>query len=154
MQVIQQHAEIGASPDDVFDLITRIEEFPLYSDLLKEVRAIGPDRYHWVASAHGISLEWDAIVTERDRPRRIAWRSIKGFVNSGAYELSPSPPGTAVSISFEFDFPNRALEKLLSRLVKPLVRNAAAQILARVKQRLEHGGDPTHRAEAPPEKTR
>jgi uncharacterized membrane protein len=141
MQAIEQHAEIRTSPDDVFDLIARIEEFPLYSDFLKEVRAIGPDRYHWVARAGGIALEWDAIVTERDRPRRIAWRSVEGFVNSGRYELSPTPTGTAVSISIEYEFPSRLVEKLLSRLVRPLVRDAAAQILARVKQRLEHRKD-------------
>lgn len=137
MPAIFETAVINADIESVFDLISRIEEFPLYADALKEVRKIGHDTYRWVARAGGITLEWDSAVTEFKRPTRLAWRSIRGFANSGAYTLVPSPAGTLVSISMQFSFPSRLLEKLTAPLVIPLTRALAAGILARVKQRLE-----------------
>jgi uncharacterized membrane protein len=123
----------------VFDLISRIEEFPLYADALKEVRKIGHDTYRFVAQGGGITLEWDSVVTELKRPTRLAWRSIRGVANSGAYTLAASPAGTLVSISLQFSFPSRLVEALTAPLVIPLTRAQAAGILARVKQRLETG---------------
>lgn len=117
MPIVHETVEINADPDTVFDLIMRIEEFPLYTDALEEVRAIGPDTYHWTARAHGIRLDWDSVVTECERPKRLAWRSIRGVVNSGGYTLTPSHGGTRVSFSLEYRFPSRLLEKLLGPLV-------------------------------------
>jgi ubiquinone/menaquinone biosynthesis C-methylase UbiE/ribosome-associated toxin RatA of RatAB toxin-antitoxin module len=140
MPTVHETVEIKADPDTVFDLIMRIEEFPLYTDALEEVRAIGPDTYHWTAKAHGIRLEWDSVVTDCERPKRLAWRSIKGVVNSGGYTLTPLPGGTRVSFSLEYRFPSRLLEKLLGPLITRLTRNTAVEILGRVKRRLEASG--------------
>ncbi len=137
MPAIFQTAIINADIESVFNLISRMEEFPLYADVLKEVRDIGNNTYRWVAQVRGIRLEWDSVVTEFKRPTRLAWRSIRGFANSGAYTLVPSPTGTLVSISMQFNFPSRLLEKLTAPLVIPLTRALAAGILARVKQRVE-----------------
>ena len=137
MPIVHETVEINADPDTVFDLIMRIEEFPLYTDALEEVRAIGPDTYHWTARAHGIRLEWDSVVTERERPKRLAWRSIRGVVNSGGYTLTPLPGGTRVSFSLEYRFPSRLLGMLLGPLITRLTRNTAVEILGRVKRRLE-----------------
>jgi uncharacterized membrane protein len=142
MPIVHETVEINADPDTVFDLIMRIEEFPLYTDALEEVRAIGPDTYHWTARAHGIRLQWDSVVTECERPKRLAWRSIRGVVNSGGYTLTPSHRGTRVSFSLEYRFPSRLLEKLLGPLVSGLTRDIAVEILNRVKMRLERSGAP------------
>ena len=137
MPAIFQTATIDADIESVFDLISRIEEFPLYADVRKDVRKIDHDTYRWVARVRGITLEWDSVVTEFKRPTRLAWRSIRGLKNSGAYTLMPSHGGTHVSISMEFSFPNRLLERLLRPLTLPITRAIAAGILAHVKQRLE-----------------
>ncbi len=139
MPVIRETVEINADPEAVFDLITRIEEFASYTDALEEVRAIGPDTYRWTARARGIRLEWDSVVTELERPKRLAWQSIRGVVNSGGYTLRPSAAGTMVTISMEYSFPSRLLEKLLAPLTDSLTRRVAAEVLGRVKSRLEDG---------------
>lgn len=139
MPAIFERITIDADIDAVFDLIARIEEFPLYADALKSVRKVGRNTYRWVAQAGGTTLEWDSVITEFRRPTRLAWRSIRGFANSGSYTLAPSPAGTLVSIAVEVGFPNRLMETLMAPLVTPLARSLAAEILHRVKLRLEAG---------------
>jgi len=137
MPAIFQTATINADIESVFDLISRIEEFPRYAEALKEVRKINHNTYRWVAQVRGITLEWVSIVTEFKRPTRLAWRSTSGFKNSGAYTLTRSPEGTLVSISIEFSFPSRLLETVMAPVTIPVARAIASGILARVKQRLD-----------------
>src|SRR6516164_9752046 len=87
--------------------------------------------------SHGITLSWDAVITECQRPYRLAWRSVRGFQNSGAYTLTRSPQGTAVSLRIEYHLPSQFLEALTLPLADRLTRALAAQILARVKRKLE-----------------
>lgn len=96
MPFVQEEVEIRAAPEAVFDLIANVEEFPQYVDSLKEVKGIGPDTYRWTVMISGAELNWDSVVTERVRPKRIAWKSIRGLDNSGSFTLQPSPAGTLV----------------------------------------------------------
>lgn len=80
------------------------------------------------------------MVTDYLRPTRIAWRSIKGFANAGAYCLASIHGGTEVSLTIEYSFPNRLVAMLLAPLVARLFRAYAGETLRRVKQQLE-GGD-------------
>ena|ERR1700687_4278672 len=140
MPVITVTVTINANIEAVFDLISQIEEFPHYAEFCKEVREIGPNTYRWTAQTAGITLNWDSVVTEYERPLRIAWRSIRGFVNSGAFALTLTPSGTKVSINIEYSVSTQLLGTLSVLMVTPLVRAYAGQILRRVKRRLEGAG--------------
>lgn len=137
MARIFQSVTINAERDAVFDLISRVEEFPLYAHALREVEKIGPRTYRWVANVRGVRLAWDSRVTEFRRPQRIAWRSIKGFENSGAYSLRKVAGRTRVELQIDYRFPGGALGRLMEGLVAPVTRAAAAAILERVRRRLE-----------------
>jgi uncharacterized membrane protein len=135
---ISDSITINADIEAVFDLIARVEEFPLYVDILKEVREIGYRTYRWVARIPGRTLNWDSIITEFQRPTRLTWHSIRGFENSGTYHLLPIPGGTRVELTIEYSFGGGLLDRLMEALVAPITRTAAASILARVKDRLEN----------------
>ena len=137
MPAILETVTIKADVNAVFDLISRVEEFPVYARLIKEVHKISLDTYRWVARVQGFTLTWDSIISEFHRPTRLAWKSIRGFRNSGVYTLTPIPEGTKVEICTEYSFQNQWMEKLLAPLVKPIMRAATRDILARVKDRLE-----------------
>lgn len=137
MAKISESVTIDAKREAVFDLISRVEEFPLYADSLKEVEKIGYRRYRWVARIHGFTLSWDSRITEFHRPDRLAWRSIRGFENSGEYKLTKKPSGTKVELSIEYKFDGLPLAGLMEALVTPVTRAAAAAILEKVKRRLE-----------------
>lgn len=137
MPLIKETVEIKVSPEEVFDLIIRVEDFSRYTNIISEIKAIGADTYHWRVRVGGISLDWDTVVTECVRPNSFAWRSIRGVVNSGSYHLAPSPVGTVVSFIMEYRLPNRLLEMALAPLVDPLIKKVSSEILAAVKKRLE-----------------
>ncbi len=138
MPTISESVTINADVEDVFDLISRVEEFPRYASMLKEVREIGHRTYRWEARVQGLALTWDSIIAEFHRPTRLAWRSIRGFKNSGTYHLSAMPNGTRVELTIAYDFEGGLLNGLMETLTIPLVRTAAASILAKVRDRLEH----------------
>jgi uncharacterized membrane protein len=86
---------------------------------------------------HGFALSWDSTITEFRRPARLAWRSIRGFRNSGTYTLTKTAGGTKVELSIAYSFEAGRMGKLMEALVAPVTRIAAAAILEKVKQRLE-----------------
>jgi len=137
MPVIEKQMFIKATPEAVFDLVTKVEEFPSHVALLKEVTLIGPETYHWSMVVAGIELSWDGIVTRRERPRRFAWKSLSGQPNSGAYELKPGKNGTLVCFRMEYRFQNTLLEWLLTPVLEPLMNRAAAEAIAYIKRHLE-----------------
>lgn len=138
MPTISQSVIINADVATVFDLISRVEEFPLYASMLKEVREIGHHTYRWVARMQGLTLSWDSVITEFHRPTQLTWRSIQGFKNSGTYRLTNTPEGTRVELTIEYNFQGGLLDALMETLMIPLAHTAAASILAKVKARLEH----------------
>jgi uncharacterized membrane protein len=138
MPLLQQTVEIRAAPEAVFDLIAQVEGLSDLTEVIKEVRATGPDTYHWKVKAAGVSLEWDGRITERERPHRLSWRSISGIANGGTYLLQPSERGTLVSLSLEYHLHNRVMERIIARVADPLVRRVGAQVLSNVKARLEN----------------
>jgi|AMFO01.1.fsa_nt_gi Predicted integral membrane protein len=137
MPVVDKTVHIEAPVEDVFDLITRVEEFPAYVSLLKEVRPIGKGTYHWCIELCGIRLAWDGVVTERIRPRRFAWKSCSGQPNSGAFTLQPEGEGTQVRFRMEYRFRDAWLERLLTPVLGYFLDKASDEALAHVKERLE-----------------
>lgn len=137
MPFIKKVVEIKASPDMVFDLIARPEDFSKYSSLIKKVTAAGTAAYHWVVSIYGIEFEWDARVIESIKPKRFAWQSIKGVQNSGSYTLEPAKNGTRVAFSMEYHLSSAVMEKLAHIFASGFMEKMASEILDNVKKELE-----------------
>ena len=137
MRTISKTVVIHASPEDVYDLIARVEDCIFYSSMIREIRRTGPDSYHWRVKFAGIPLEWNALVTERDRPRRLAWRAITGVTNSGSYTLTPVDAGTQISFVMQYALPEHLMEGVLAHVLDPLVRDMETDILEAIRRRLE-----------------
>jgi uncharacterized membrane protein len=135
---ISESVTVNANIESVFDLISRVEEFPLYASMLKEVRQIGYHTYRWVARIRGLTLNWDSTITEFSRPTRLTWRSTRGFENSGTYHLVSIPGGTRVELTIQYSFDGALFGRLMEALVAPIAGDATASVLGRVKNRLEH----------------
>jgi uncharacterized membrane protein len=137
MPAIERTLLIQADPAAVFDLISRVEDFSRYSRVIKKVTAIGPNRYRWVIGVAGLELSWDSEVTETRRPRRFAWRAIRGVENYGAFHLKPADGGTEICFTMEYRLANPILEKIVQAVAIPLMQKVAAEILEQVRRRLE-----------------
>lgn len=138
MPVIQDAVEIKAPAEAVFDLMVKVKDFALYTGLIKEIKLISDSMYRWTVRVNGITLDWDATITECERPKRFGWRSIRGIENRGTYDLQAMPGGTRVAFTMEYRWANRLVEAAVAPLVEPLIRRVSADILNAVKDRLEH----------------
>lgn len=117
--VFEESTEIPSPITDVFRWWTEFTRFPQFMSNVQEVRPIGPDRYHFIARIFGIKQEWDAEVTERETPRRIAWRSINGPYNAGTVSLSElSPNRTEVRLRLEYTPPGGQTGQILDKVTQ------------------------------------
>ncbi|HBM28367.1 SRPBCC family protein [Halomonas meridiana] len=132
-----EHSEIvKASPERVFDLLRRVEDFADYSDLIRSIDSLGENRYRWHVRAVGMDWAFDVAVTEIQPPHVLAWESLEGVKNQGRYQLRAVPEGTEVALTLQYDIRNRLMEKAVNKAAKPLVGKVSRQILERVEARL------------------
>lgn len=98
---------------------------------------------HWVVSAPGgKTVEWDAIVTEDEPDRLIAWRSAEGadVSNSGRVEFRDGGArGTLVTATLAYDPPGGVIGKLIAKLFQKEPGIQQRRDLRRIKQFIETG---------------
>lgn len=136
MATIEHSEIIKASPERVFELLRRVEDFTDYSDLIRSIDTLGNDRYRWHVRAVGMDWSFDVEVTEIQPPYVLAWESLDGVKNQGRYQLRAVPEGTEVALTLRYEIRNRLMEKAVNKAAKPLVGKVSRQILERVEARL------------------
>jgi uncharacterized membrane protein len=97
---------VQAPVERVFDAWSRFEDFPRFMPTVAEVRPVGDGHWHWrIAEPGGASIECDVRVTQRDRPRLIAWATDNGAAveHSGTVRFRPAAGGaTRVEIAMSW----------------------------------------------------
>ncbi|MES0370965.1 MAG: SRPBCC family protein [Mariprofundaceae bacterium] len=141
MTQIQETFEIHASPETVFDRINDVESTSDYGGLIHSVRIVGSDVsgediYRYKIIVAGIPLTWDSKITERIRPSRICWESIKGIELKGSFELTPSQYGSNILFQMKYHVPYPLLSTLLEPLLSPLARKIAKEAVEHLKAHL------------------
>ena len=81
---VHQTITINRPAEELYRFWRDFRNLPRVMSHLESVQANGDKRSHWKAKAPaGMTVEWDAEVTE-DRPNQlIAWRSVGGHVDNG-----------------------------------------------------------------------
>jgi uncharacterized membrane protein len=136
LPVIEHEVEIDAAPEAVFALISRVEDFALYTDSVEAITPLGEDRYRWQVRAAGLSLSFEVEVTECTPHERLAWRSVSGVRNEGSYRLAAVEGGTRITLTIEYNLKSRLVEKMVNKAAKPLVHRLSEEIIRRVETRL------------------
>jgi uncharacterized membrane protein len=136
MATIEHSAILKASPERVFALLERVEDFVEYSDMIQAIEPLGGERYRWHVRAVGMDWTFDVEITEKLSPETLAWESLEGVRNQGCYRLAPVAEGTHVSLTVTYSIRNRMVEKAVTRAARPLVNKVSRQILERVEARL------------------
>jgi uncharacterized membrane protein len=103
---IQKKIHIAATVDQVFAFWTNEENFSRFMKNVREVKKTKGERFRWVMAGPGrVSVEWEAVITERIPNRTLAWKSIPGSIvnHAGRVELRPDPQGgTEVEITLAY----------------------------------------------------
>lgn len=139
MPTIERTARIGASPEQVYDVIARVEDYPRFSPAVQRIDVLAPGRYRWIAGPGLLRLEWEAEIVAARRPHHFAWHSLSGFTNSGAWDLTPAGTATDVRLRIEYHLTGTALDGALHALAAPLLDRLGRQLLDRVRLFLERG---------------
>lgn len=134
--------EIAASPEVVFDVWSRYENFPHFMSHVIEVRDLGQNRSHWVVQGPGgTEVEFDTVLTASDRPRQLAWQSEPGATvdNEGRITLEPVGGGTRATVSMSWRPPAGAVGKGVAVLMGTDPETSLEEDLRRMKQFIERG---------------
>jgi uncharacterized membrane protein len=142
---VEKSIRVDAAPDEVYDMWTHYENFPRFMSHVVEVRDLGKRRSHWtVQGPAGTQFEFDSVLTEQTRNRRLAWRSEPGaqIPNSGSVDFEPYRGGTRVTVRLSYSPPAGALGHAVASLFGSDPKGQMDDDLARMKQYIERGAIP------------
>ena len=136
---------IDAAPEEVYDMWANYENFPRFMSHVTEVRDLGAGRSHWIVKGPaGAHFEWNSVLTQQDRPHRLAWRSEAGadIPNTGSVEFEPYRGGTLVTVHMSYVPPAGMLGHGLATLLGADPKREMDDDLARMKALIERGALP------------
>lgn len=135
---------INKSRGEVYAFFRDFANLPRVMENIERIDVIDARLSHWVVKAPaGATVEWDAIVTEDEPDRLIAWESAKGAIiaNSGRVEFLDAAPGrgTMLRATIRYVAPGGTLGRGIAKLLQREPNIQARRDLRRLKQFLETG---------------
>lgn len=141
MATVEKSIEVDVPVRTAYNQWTQFEEFPRFMEGVEEVRQLDDRRLHWRAEIAGKHEEWDAIITEQEPDRRIAWTSTTGARNAGLVSFFPiSQNRTRVNLQLDYE-PEGFMENVGSAL--GVVSGRVKGDLERFKDFIERRGTET-----------
>ena len=147
---VENAIHIDASPKEVFDAWSDVENFPRFMSHVTDVRDLGHRRSHWVVRGPGgMEYAWNAVMTEQTRPERLSWRSEPGseIEQEGTITFEPSRGGTLVTVRMQYSPPAGVLGHGIAKMLGADPQRQMDDDLARMKAFIERG--PNHPAAQP-----
>jgi uncharacterized membrane protein len=150
----QQHQDSGIraansvtimkSPEELYSYWRRLENLPRIMSHLEMVEETDATRSHWVAKAPlGVSVEWDAEITEDIPNQKIAWRSLPDsqVPNEGYVEFISAGEGrgTVVHVSLTYHPPGGAIGAGIAKLFGKEPNQEIAKDMRKFQQTMEVG---------------
>jgi uncharacterized membrane protein len=141
---VRRRITVNRPADALYRFWRDFSNTPRFMERVEAVQVSGERRTHWRARGPaGVSLEWDAEVTEERPNELIAWRSLDGapIQHSGAVRFEPAPAGrgTVVTVEMEYVPPGGSLTATAARLLGYAPEHQLQEDLRRFKQLMETG---------------
>jgi uncharacterized membrane protein len=142
--VIGRTVTIGRPREEIYAFWRDFTNLARVMENIERIDRVDDRRSHWVVKAPaGKTVEWDAVVTDDEAGRLIAWRSVEGadIRSSGRIEFLDAAPGrgTMVRATFSYDPPAGWLGEWIAKLFQREPNVQARRDLRRLKQYLETG---------------
>jgi uncharacterized membrane protein len=137
---IQRTLYVDAPLDRVYAFGTTYENLPLFLSNVREVGDLGGGRSRWVVGGpDGERVTWNAVVTEREDNRLLAWRSEPGSVleNAGVIRFGQEGPGTRIDFRFCYSPPGGRAGRAMAEFFGADPRARMNEDVGRLKALLE-----------------
>ena len=143
---IHKTINIDAPIERVFEFWKNPNNFPSFMTNVREVRNLGQGHSQWtVAGPAGLSVKWNAVVTEYIPNKVIAWKSEPGsaIANAGLVRFeSNNGSGTRVTIRMSYNPPAGAIGHAFAKIFGANPKREMDQDLLRMKTLIETGHPP------------
>jgi uncharacterized membrane protein len=130
----------------VYTMWSNFDYFPRFMSNVLEVRRGEGDLSHWkVRGPAGVTVEWDATITQRRKNEIIAWRSVEGATvpNAGYVLFEPTESGgTEVTVRLSYSPPAGALGHAIAKAFGADPKSEMDEDLMRMKEVIESGSGP------------
>ena len=140
---VRESITVNAPPERAYDTWTRFENFPRFMPAVREVRSTGADRHHWVINGPaGTPVEFESVVTRRETPNALAWRTVEGALVShgGTARFRPARAGqTRIDVTMWWRPAGGAIGEGVATLSGIDPAHVLRQGLDRFKAELEQG---------------
>ena len=141
---VQPAVVVDCPRERLYAFWRKFETLPLFMSHLESVRAIGDNRWHWVARGPlKTTVEWVSQIIDERPNELIAWRSIEGsgFDNWGAVIFEPVGDGGATLVRAELGYrpPRGALGAKVAKLFGRTPDRQASADLVAFKHMMEAG---------------
>jgi uncharacterized membrane protein len=142
--VIGRTVTINRPRDEIYAFWRDFTNLAQIMENVERIDLVDDRRSHWVVKAPaGRTVEWDAVVTDDEPGRLVAWQSVEGadVKSSGRIEFLDAAPGrgTMVRATFSYDPPAGRLGEWIAKLFQREPNLQARRDLRRLKQFLETG---------------
>jgi uncharacterized membrane protein len=147
---VEKTIRIDAAPEQVYEQFANYENFPRFMSNVVEVRDLGNRRSHWVVKGPaGSEFEWNSVLTEQTRPKRLAWRTEPGaeIEQTGSISFEPHRGGTLMTVRMSYSPPAGALGHGIATLLGSDPKRQMDDDLARMKAFIERGSMPAEAAQ-------
>ena len=134
---------INRPASELYAYFRDFSNLPHFMENVVSIEILDPRLSHWVVKAPaGATVEWDALVTQDEQDRLIAWTSQPGadVANSGRIEFRDAGPrGTVVTVTIAYDPPGGVIGKVIAKMFQREPAIQARRDLRRFKQLMETG---------------
>jgi uncharacterized membrane protein len=135
---------IGRPAEEIYRLWRNFENLPRFMTHLDSVKSTGAKTSHWVVKTiGGLTVEWDAEITEDEPGKRICWRSLPGATvqSSGSVEFRTATRnrGTEVCVTIDYTPPAGKLGVALASMLGEEPGQLTDHALRQLKQLIELG---------------
>jgi uncharacterized membrane protein len=124
---------VSSDPHLTWDYVSNYQNFDAFMSNVKEIRLLDDKTSEWHLSGPlGIPVSWKAVTTTWEPPKKLAWQSLEGSLETNGYILVEEegtgsrvtvnvrymPPGGAIGEAFAslFKDPQKMLERDLEKL--------------------------------------
>jgi len=141
--IIGRAVTINRPVGELFSYWRDLTNLAIFMENVERIDLIDDKQSHWVVKAPGgKTVEWDAVITEEEPNRFMAWTSAPGadVANSGRVEFTDAGArGTVVSVVISYDPPGGTIGKIIAKMFQREPAVQARRDLRRFKQLMETG---------------